>query len=146
MVMMMKGWPSQFQRIYLKLGQKSWSLSHMDIGWIIIRLFNKTYLLDLIKWKTMFFNLSINYTQTFIDESLLLKYIILDKVDISIHILLFVIRRLSFNSACPEYDISLHLIVRFQFWRTWCASSLPLLPGPLWLRVVVPVRVPSVGI
>ena len=30
-------------------------------------------------------------------------------------------------------------------WRMWSISSLSLLPGPLWFRVVVPVRVPSMG-
>ena len=41
-----------------------------------------------------------------------------------------------------------HLMVVLQFWNFWeCWEfpSLPLLPGPLWLRFVVPVLVPSIG-
>ena len=30
-----------------------------------------------------------------------------------------------------------------ELWGMWITPSLALLPGPLWLRVVVPVRVPS---
>ena len=29
-----------------------------------------------------------------------------------------------------------------ELWEMWSAFSLPLLPGPLWLGVVVPVKVP----
>ena len=32
-----------------------------------------------------------------------------------------------------------------QFWRVWRTLSLPLLPGPLKLRVTVPIRVSSMG-
>ena len=30
-------------------------------------------------------------------------------------------------------------------WEMWSTSSLPLLPGPLWLEMVVPLMVPSKG-
>ena len=36
--------------------------------------------------------------------------------------------------------------MKLEFWSSrewWCTSSLPLLPGPFWFRVVVSVRVPS---
>ena len=48
----------------------------------------------------------------------------------------------------PGYNIKLHLMVRLQFWRSeecWLLSSLTLIPGPLWLKVVVPVRLLSMG-
>ena len=49
---------------------------------------------------------------------------------------------------CTRYDIKLHLIVRVQFWRSsgvWSTYSLPLRPGPLRPKLVVPVRVPFMG-
>ena len=48
----------------------------------------------------------------------------------------------------PGYDIKLHLTVRLQLWsfeECGVTSSLPLLPGPLWPRVVVTIRVQSIG-
>ena len=47
-----------------------------------------------------------------------------------------------------EYDNKQRLMVRLDFWRSGGVGntpSLPLLQGPLWLRVEVPVRVPSLG-
>ena len=38
-----------------------------------------------------------------------------------------------------------HLMVRLQSWGMWSITQLPLFLGPLWLGVVVPVRVSSVG-
>ena len=35
--------------------------------------------------------------------------------------------------------------VIMELWRMWSTLSLPLLPGLLWPRVIVPVRVPSMG-
>ena len=32
-----------------------------------------------------------------------------------------------------------------EFWGMWSSPSLPFLPDPLWPRVVVPVRVPSIS-
>ena len=40
--------------------------------------------------------------------------------------------------------ITLHLLVWFQFWGVWSILLLPLLPGPLWLGVIVLVWVPSI--
>ena len=51
------------------------------------------------------------------------------------------------NSYCLKY-IKLCLVVRLLFWRFWKCEvtySLPLFAGPLWPRVVIPVRVPSRG-
>ena len=48
---------------------------------------------------------------------------------------------------CPGYDTKLHLMVWLRFWRymrVWCISSFPLLPDPLRIGVIVPVRVPSI--
>ena len=44
---------------------------------------------------------------------------------------------------CTWHDTKPHLMVRLQFWRVWCTSSLLLLPDPLRPRIVVPVRVQS---
>ena len=41
----------------------------------------------------------------------------------------------------PGYDTKLHL----EIGKVWSTPSLPLLPGPLWLGVEVPVRVLSVS-
>ena len=52
------------------------------------------------------------------------------------------------NSGCPGYDAKLHLVVRLQFWRLGSVEYLFIvitLRSPLWLRVVVPIRIPSVG-
>ena len=35
--------------------------------------------------------------------------------------------------------------VMLDFWGVWSTSSLPLLPGPLWLRMVAPDRLLSMG-
>ena len=51
----------------------------------------------------------------------------------------------SFGGGCPRYDTKLHLVVRLQFWAVWSTSSLLLLSGPLWLGVIIPVRIPSMG-
>ena len=32
-----------------------------------------------------------------------------------------------------------------EHWWMWSTPSLPLLPGPLWLKMVIPVRAPSTG-
>ena len=48
----------------------------------------------------------------------------------------------------PRYNIKLHLIVRLQFWRSGecrVTTSLSLLPRPLWLGVIIPVRIKSMG-
>ena len=55
--------------------------------------------------------------------------------------------KLSYNKH-PDYDTKLHLVVKLIFWSSGeCAIILllSLRPGPLWPRVVVPVRVPSVS-
>ena len=36
-------------------------------------------------------------------------------------------------------------MMRFNFWKEKGTSSLPLLPVPLWPRMVVPIRVLSMG-
>ena len=46
-------------------------------------------------------------------------------------------------NECPGYDTKLLDSGASVFWEMWSIPSLPLLPGPLWLKVVVPVRVPS---
>ena len=43
---------------------------------------------------------------------------------------------------CPRYNTRLHQMVRLKFWRVWSTHSLPLLQGPFWPGVVIPVRVP----
>ena len=50
------------------------------------------------------------------------------------------------KNGCSWYDAKLYLMVRLQFRSSWeCAvpHSLSLLPGPLWFRVEVLVRVSS---
>ena len=49
------------------------------------------------------------------------------------------------KTLCPGYNTKLHLIVRLQLWGMWSTPSLPLLPGSLWPRLVVPFWVPSIG-
>ena len=51
------------------------------------------------------------------------------------------------NSGCPIYDTKLYLVVTLHFWSLECrlTLSLPLITGPLLPKVVVPVRVPSMG-
>ena len=44
--------------------------------------------------------------------------------------------------GCPKYDTKLHLVVSFRGVKN--TPFLPLLPGPLWLGVVPPVRVPFI--
>ena len=54
--------------------------------------------------------------------------------------------RQSSSKRCSEHNIKLHLMMRLQFCRSGeneVTSSLPLLLGLLWPRLVVPVRVPS---
>ena len=50
----------------------------------------------------------------------------------------FAFRYRLYKKKCPGYDTKLHLMVRFQIWST---PSLSLLPGPLWLVLVVPISV-----
>ena len=50
--------------------------------------------------------------------------------------------RPSLEKLCSGYATILHLMMRLQLWST---LSLPLLPCPLWPRVAVPGRVPSMG-
>ena len=50
------------------------------------------------------------------------------------------------KKRCPNYDTKLHLIVSLHFWRSvefGVPPSLLLLPGLLWFRVPVSVKVPS---
>ena len=47
------------------------------------------------------------------------------------------------NNECPAYNTKLQPVL--MLWGMWSAFSLPLLPDPLWFKVVVPVRVPSMG-
>ena len=42
---------------------------------------------------------------------------------------------------CLAYNTKLYLVVRRLLWKVWDTHLLPLLPSPLWPRVVVPVRV-----
>ena len=42
-------------------------------------------------------------------------------------------------------DIKLYLMVRFEIWWVWNTPSLSLLPGPLWSKMVVRVRVQSMS-
>ena len=48
---------------------------------------------------------------------------------------------------CPRYDSKLSdsLAPVLELWGMWRTRLLPLLPGPLWPRVVVPQRVPCLG-
>ena len=48
----------------------------------------------------------------------------------------------------PGYDTKQsdgEVPVMLELWRMWSTPSLPLLPGPLWSRVVAPDRVLSMG-
>ena len=53
------------------------------------------------------------------------------------------------GNDCPGYDTKLYPIVRLQLWRSEECEVTPLLslllPGPLWSRVIVPVRDPSMN-
>ena len=51
--------------------------------------------------------------------------------------------RPSQEKGCPEYDIKLHPVLKL--WGVWNTLSLPLLPGPLYPEVVIPVKVPFIG-
>ena len=49
---------------------------------------------------------------------------------------------------CPGYDIKQsdgEVPVMMELWGMWSSSSLPLLPGSLWPRVVAYDRVLSIG-
>ena len=46
------------------------------------------------------------------------------------------------GSTLNGNDVKLYLMVRFQVWGMWSTPSSPLLPGPHWVKVVVPIRVP----
>ena len=52
-----------------------------------------------------------------------------------------------YPNECPGYDTKLFegeaLIL--ELWGMWSTPSLPSLPGPLWLRVVVSIKVLSLG-
>ena len=51
-------------------------------------------------------------------------------------------------NECPEYDTKKSVArvpVMLEFWGMWSTPSLPLLPGPLWPRVVASDRVLSMG-
>ena len=51
-------------------------------------------------------------------------------------------------NECPEYDTiqsNGEVQVMLGLWGTWSTHSLPLLPGPLWPRMVAPDRVLSMG-
>ena len=48
----------------------------------------------------------------------------------------------------PKYNTKLHLIMKLQFLsygECGVTTTLPLLPGSLWPRVVVPISIPSMG-
>ena len=49
--------------------------------------------------------------------------------------------------GCPRYDTkpSNGEAWVLKFWGMWSTSSMSLLPGLLWLRMVVPVKVSSMG-
>ena len=51
-------------------------------------------------------------------------------------------------NKCPGYDTKQsdgETSVMLELWEMWNTSSLSLLPGPLWPRVVAPDRVQSMG-
>ena len=50
-------------------------------------------------------------------------------------------------NKCPGYDTrpSDSEALVLKLWRMWSTSSLPLLPDRLWLKVIVPVSVLSIG-
>ena len=47
------------------------------------------------------------------------------------------------KQPCPEF--SPVALVMLELWGIWSTPSLPLLPGPLWLGVVAPEMVLSMG-
>ena len=52
------------------------------------------------------------------------------------------------HNKCPGYDTKksdCEVPVMLELWGMWGKSSLPLLPGPLWARVVAPDRTLSMG-
>ena len=53
-----------------------------------------------------------------------------------------------FPNECPGYDTKLsdgEAPIMLELWGMWCTSLLPSLPGPLWVGVVAPDRVLSMG-
>ena len=51
-------------------------------------------------------------------------------------------------NECPGYDTKpsdYEARMILELWGIWSNSSLPLLPGPLWARVVALERVPPMG-
>ena len=51
-------------------------------------------------------------------------------------------------NECPGYDTKQsdgEVPVMLELWGMWSTPSLPLLPGPLWPRVVAPDRALSMG-
>ena len=65
--------------------------------------------------------------------------------ELRIHLLYLLQRGKTSLAKCPGYKTKLHLMVRLHFWRSGSTSSSPLLPGPLWLGVEVPVRILLMG-
>ena len=54
------------------------------------------------------------------------------------------------TNLCPGYDVKPSdgdacLFAMLELWGMWSISSLPLLPGPFWSRVVPPDSVLSMG-
>ena len=49
------------------------------------------------------------------------------------------------HPSCPGYNTKLHLMVRFQVWGVWSHTFIAIIPSPTLTRVVIPVRVPSMG-
>ena len=58
------------------------------------------------------------------------------------------VRPLTLCNECPGYDAkqSDSEAPVLEFWGIWSSSSLPLLLGPLWPRMVAPDRVLSMGL
>ena len=51
-------------------------------------------------------------------------------------------------NRCPRYDSKQsdsEVAVMLRLWGMHSTSSLPLLPGPLWPRMIAPDRAPSIG-
>ena len=60
----------------------------------------------------------------------------------------FSVERKDFPNECPSYDSKQsdgEASVMMELWGIRSTSSLPLHPGPLWLGVVAPDRVLSMG-
>ena len=51
------------------------------------------------------------------------------------------------HDECPDYNMNPFDSEAsvLEFWGMWSTHPLPLLPGPLWLWVLVHVRVPFMG-